>query len=590
MKKLLCCFLAVSLLLCAFSPALAGGTNEITINTSLDAVTDGLTVYGTIDTTEANVPLLVQLSKDGTVVNAAQTIATEVDTETGMLTYEFAPMLFALDAESGIYDIYVSGHFLDTYQTSTFDYVGADLKFAGMKAVSDAIESGSNTALETAIKEHGVSLGADTDSFLALGADGKSVFYRLMLQESYDIPEDYQTSEQKAQINKEKSRFIEAFNNAVAIGSFNDIATEEQLSNWFSKYFDAYHLGEADAEDTIPVNDMKPYFDAQKDTTYFLKKITGSPIVDTIKAIKERIYESALLATIEGDLVFKTREVMVKFPTQFPVNQANLNRITSDNEKAAVYAQIANTPYNSYGEVVKAFDDAVTQKINQSNQGNQGNQGGNQGGSWGTGGNSGTGSNTGGGNVTLPDPDTSTNKPKFTDLGSVSWAEEAIEHLYENGVISGRSDSVFAPNDPITRAEFVKIVLLAMDIPVDTNVTSTFNDVANGDWFCPYVMAAQKNQIVLGDDQNNFNPNAQITRQDMAVLLMRAAKSDAVSEYGLLFDDKAEVSDYAANAVAVLYEKGVINGLGGNLFGPGQTATRAQAAQMVYKMITSSMV
>lgn len=170
----------------------------------------------------------------------------------------------------------------------------------------------------------------------------------------------------------------------------------------------------------------------------------------------------------------------------------------------------------------------------------------------------------------------------FTDLENVSWASEAIEYLYKNKIINGRSETQFAPNQMVTRAELVKMIVEALAIET-TSDNISFGDVAASDWFMPYIRRAAAADIITGDN-GLFRPNDNITREDASLIMYRALKPD---EYGeLTFSDADTISGYAKSAVAAMAHSGYINGMGGGIFAPKETLTRAQAAQLIYNAIT----
>lgn len=170
----------------------------------------------------------------------------------------------------------------------------------------------------------------------------------------------------------------------------------------------------------------------------------------------------------------------------------------------------------------------------------------------------------------------------FTDLSGASWAEDAISYLKERGVVSGKSATEFMPSEDVTREEFVKMLVLALEI-YDKNAQAQFEDVASSDWFSSYVASAVKNNIVNGYG-GRFNAGQKITREDMAVMAYRGIKdSDKVSEG--LFADDGDISEYARDAVYALAGSGVIKGMGDNQFAPKATATRAQASVIIYNLM-----
>lgn len=174
----------------------------------------------------------------------------------------------------------------------------------------------------------------------------------------------------------------------------------------------------------------------------------------------------------------------------------------------------------------------------------------------------------------------------FADLAESEWAKEAIEALYEKEIISGKSDGVFDPGGSVKREEFAKMIVLTFDI--GAGAAAEFSDVAEGDWYQPYVAAAEQNGIIGGMGDGTFGAGRSITRQDMAVMIYRAAEKRGIIEAAdndLTFTDAAQIAPYAADAVASLCAAGVINGTPDGAFMPGSGATRAEAAKMIYEIV-----
>lgn len=175
----------------------------------------------------------------------------------------------------------------------------------------------------------------------------------------------------------------------------------------------------------------------------------------------------------------------------------------------------------------------------------------------------------------------------FRDLGSVSWARDAINGLAAKGIVNGKSSDSFAPNDSVTRAEFIKMLMSALELNSDAFRTSSFGDVSTDAWYFVSVETAYNLGIVTGAD-GRFNPNAEITRQDMAVMLVRAAQvsgktfADGQSKN---FADASSIAPYARDAVDTLSKAGVINGISETEFAPCETATRAQAAKLLFGIL-----
>lgn len=173
----------------------------------------------------------------------------------------------------------------------------------------------------------------------------------------------------------------------------------------------------------------------------------------------------------------------------------------------------------------------------------------------------------------------------FIDIASVDWAKTSIEALAARGIVNGAADNLFMPNNKITRAEFIKMVIGAFELEDESDV-STFKDVKTGEWYANFVASAQKLGIVNGYEDGNFGVNKQITRQEMAAIAYRAAvvakvklpqKAAAVD-----FIDKKDIHLYAQEAISAMIKAEIINGVGDNRFAPINNSTRAEAAKVVY--------
>ena len=173
---------------------------------------------------------------------------------------------------------------------------------------------------------------------------------------------------------------------------------------------------------------------------------------------------------------------------------------------------------------------------------------------------------------------------KFTDI-SGHWAKAAIETLSNSNIISGYNDGSFKPQNTVTRAEF--ITMLSRKYLSDSAYGEKFSDVQESDWYYDFVMRAYKAEIVAGVEGDAFMPDKEISRQDMSVMLFRLAKylGKTVDTDEAAFTDFDTVSDYAKDGVSFLKKLGVISGDESGAFRPQDNATRAEAAQMIYKFI-----
>lgn len=169
----------------------------------------------------------------------------------------------------------------------------------------------------------------------------------------------------------------------------------------------------------------------------------------------------------------------------------------------------------------------------------------------------------------------------FDDLEEAAWAKEYIMQLYQQGVISASEDRRFRPNDSVTRAEFTKMLIEALDLSKEDAVCS-FTDVLLQDWYYPYMAAAQQLGLLTGYEDGSANANGFITRQDMAVVVYRAALLAGMEFSGEEgFTDEDQISAYGLEAVRTLKAAGILSGNEEGRFAPLDQLTRAQAAKVV---------
>ncbi len=179
-------------------------------------------------------------------------------------------------------------------------------------------------------------------------------------------------------------------------------------------------------------------------------------------------------------------------------------------------------------------------------------------------------------------------KIQFADLDIADWAYEAITSLAERGIVSGRTNTTFAPLEKVTREEFVKLLVCAAGYENLEFTSGRFTDVPVGSWYEKYVCIAAESGLVYGIEKDRFGVGENVTRQDMLVMIYRALskKNTAPAAAEPEFADTDAIADYAKSAVGALSGGGYINGVGDNKFNPKGTATRAETAQMLYNVIT----
>lgn len=178
---------------------------------------------------------------------------------------------------------------------------------------------------------------------------------------------------------------------------------------------------------------------------------------------------------------------------------------------------------------------------------------------------------------------TQTPQTTFADVPASAWYYDAVEYVYENGLMSGVSGGRFAPNDTLTRAMLVQTLYAMEGRPAAAS--AGFADVASGDWYASAVNWAAANGVVSGVSETGFGPNNALTREQLALILYRFAQYKGYDVTGTsdlaAYADGSSVSGWAAEAMSWAVNAGLISGVGGNQIAPTGTATRAQVAQIL---------
>lgn len=184
------------------------------------------------------------------------------------------------------------------------------------------------------------------------------------------------------------------------------------------------------------------------------------------------------------------------------------------------------------------------------------------------------------------------NKVSFNDIAKVQpWAGRQIQVVAAKGAIEGKASGVFAPQDKITRAEFAKILITALNLDNKLATSSKFTDVPSTHWAAPYIAVAAEQGIINGKTASTFAPNATITRAEMATMIARALKStqglkdiDNAEAALSVFKDASKIGAAFRSSVAWAAASDIIIGSNGK-FLPNNNATRAEAAVIIYRAL-----
>lgn len=171
-----------------------------------------------------------------------------------------------------------------------------------------------------------------------------------------------------------------------------------------------------------------------------------------------------------------------------------------------------------------------------------------------------------------------------TATNTGTWSADSIDFMYANGLIKGVGGSKFSPNASMKRADLVVILYRLAGSPSVKYVENPFKDVKSSDYYYNAVLWAYANDVVKGSGKY-FNPNAAITREQLATILYRYAGKPYTSARLGSYTDSGKVSAYALDAMKWAVGSGVVNGAGSKL-DPQGNATRAQVATMLHRYLT----
>ncbi|WP_179136091.1 S-layer homology domain-containing protein [Paenibacillus sp. 32352] len=174
----------------------------------------------------------------------------------------------------------------------------------------------------------------------------------------------------------------------------------------------------------------------------------------------------------------------------------------------------------------------------------------------------------------------------FSDIDG-SYAKNAIMELANQGIVTGVEDHKFYPALTITRQDFAIILAKALQLDVSNPpATPTFKDVPPSSYAYSYVEAAVKAGLIQGTGNNLFGTGQNLSRQDMAVMFVRALGANPNGKAGALkFADSNQIADYAKESIAAAVEYGLITGEDNNVFNPDAKADRQAVALVASKLL-----
>lgn len=177
---------------------------------------------------------------------------------------------------------------------------------------------------------------------------------------------------------------------------------------------------------------------------------------------------------------------------------------------------------------------------------------------------------------------------KFTDIGA-HWGKESIDYVVGRGLLSGTSETTFAPNTAMTRGMLVTALGRLEGVDTKLYTTNSFIDVKTDSTFRPYIEWAYKRGVVQGIGNQQFAPNRAITREEIAVIFANYAKATSyklpVTREASTYEDASSIGSVYKTAVTAMQQAGIMMGGTNNKFNPKVSATRAEVSSMLHRYI-----
>lgn len=256
-------------------------------------------------------------------------------------------------------------------------------------------------------------------------------------------------------------------------------------------------------------------------------------------------------------------------------------------QKLAVIDKMKLTGVSSYASLATVFHSSLTI----STGGNSGN-----------GGNGGNGGGGGGAGSTIV-PSNTNNVPDpideeyaqavagsvFRDLRTDHWAYASIKNLVDLEVLNGVGNGCFDAEGKVTREQFVKMLLAALNIEPDASAAASFADVSSDAWYYSYIATAESLGIVSGVSDNAFGTGYNITRAEMCAMICRAVEQSlnriTASGAEKSFADSADIPQWAVEYVSTLSRAQIISGFEDGSFKANEITTRAMAAKVIDNLL-----
>ena len=468
----------------------------------------------------------------------------------------------AEDAEEGQYRALAGSVFGLPRAEAAFDFISEERLSRFLAAVNSAATGEELAAVLVSPDYAAVSekLKLEPELWKSLRTEGRAAAAALLLRE-------------KPQAGFSDGNLPALVRRGLAVGMLRDCRTAAEAAEVLRVHMDFYPIAEQDREKYLALT--------EKLRTETCEGLYRSAVnYETPEDIAEDLPLQIALSELFQANYTKVQEILEEYAALFGIDPGGVLKLPAQKDRNQVYMGLNQKRYYT-AETMQEDYQALLKKAGAS-PGEGGNPGGRP--SGGMGGNGTVSVSNEAGPVPTPAP-LPLKKAAFSDVPADHWAYAAISDLAKSGIIRGFEDGSFRPDAAVTRAEFVKLLAAALGLEGSTDVK--FQDVSQDQWYAPYVAAAAAQGLVNGTGGGLFEPEADIAREDVAVILYRAAalkgwKPEASEPAEFL--DSGEISGYARGAVEVMASAGVIKGSDGR-FRPRSAASRSETAQMLYRIL-----
>lgn len=558
-------------------PYAVNAQESISAVVSFNQNTGIVTVSGLLSSGKSHRPVALLAVVPGTDINnlpedvGLDTYMVEIAETKSLIggTYSFQ---FGMDSQihvTGIYSVKVTSG--NIYTTGEYYFANQNDEKNALIKLTDAIKSGDLAEIITGenniVRELGLGLNSEENQkifakFSGMDSDSHANVYRLILKwnKTYNKTSD----------------FVSDFNTSVLLSLIKAESNPSMVKQYVESYGALLQIDTAGAYASL--------LSDEKDSRLTACGMLAGKEFDTTEAFSEAFNDSIASAAIRHTVGWVEVKEELDAINQSGIglnidlsNEGALGKLSEENQiKVFKAILVEKDTVTSVSGLRMLFDRKVEEYTPNTKYG-------------GTGG----GSSSGGTQtafVVSALPEQSKPFQNFSDTKDYLWVSEGIEYMNKNGIIQGFGDGTFRPEGQVTRAEFVKILILTFG-ETKEDAKCSFTDVQITDWYYPYVASAFTEGIVLGNENGSFGSDNKITRQEMCVMAYRAVVKFNVYLGNNIpeksFSDADEIDGYAREAIAKMQKAGIISGYEDGFFVPHGTATRAEAVKILYELFRS---